>query len=145
MIRGLLILMLFQGLGEFISKGLTLTIPGPVIGMGCLLAVLLVKKEVDGDLAAVSAAFSQHLGLLFVPAAVGVVSFLPVLNAHGWAVALVLLLSVAITIVATALVLRLSGPKILRPSSDTNLSEAEATNSGLKRSPEDVVEPLDRP
>ncbi len=137
--------MLFQGLGELISKGLALTIPGPVIGMGCLLAVLLVQKEVDGDLAAVSAAFSKHLGLLFVPAAVGVVSFLPVLNAHGWAVALVLLLSVAITIMATALVLRLSSPKNLRPPSDTNLSEAGATNSGLKRNPEAVVEPLDRP
>jgi holin-like protein len=145
MIRGLLILMLFQGLGELISKGLALTIPGPVIGMGCLLAVLLVKREVDGDLAAVSAAFSQHLGLLFVPAAVGVVSFLPVLNAYGWAVALVLLLSVAITIVATALVLRLSGPKNLEPPSGTNLSEAEATNSGSKPSPEAVAEPLGRP
>jgi holin-like protein len=145
MIRGLLILMLFQGLGELISKGLALTIPGPVIGMGCLLTVLLVKKEVDDDLAAVSAAFSQHLGLLFVPAAVGVVSFLPVLNAHGWAVALVLFLSVAITILATALVLRLSGPRNLRPPSDTNLSKVEATNNSPKRSPKAVVEPLDRP
>jgi putative effector of murein hydrolase LrgA (UPF0299 family) len=107
MIRGLLILMLFQGLGELISTGFSLSIPGPVIGMACLLMVLLLRKKIDTDLATVSAAFSQHLGLLFVPAAVGVVSFLPILNTHGWAVALVLLLSVAITIVTTALVLRL--------------------------------------
>ena len=107
MIRGLLILMLFQGLGELISTGFALSIPGPVIGMVCLLAVLLVKKEVNPDLATVSAAFSQHLGLLFVPAAVGVVSFLPVLNTYGWAVALILLISVAITITVTALILRI--------------------------------------
>lgn len=111
MIRGLLILMLFQGLGELISTGFSLSIPGPVIGMACLLLVLLLRKKIDTDLATVSAAFSQHLGLLFVPAAVGVVSFLPVLNTHGWAVALILLLSVAITIVTTALVLRLLGPE----------------------------------
>ncbi|MGA0808718.1 MAG: hypothetical protein ACO3PI_06685 [Burkholderiaceae bacterium] len=42
-----------------------------------------------------------------MPAAVGVVSFLPVLNTYGWAVALILLISVAITITVTALVLRL--------------------------------------
>ena len=111
MIRGLLILMLFQGLGELISKGLSLGIPGPVIGMAFLLTVLLVRKQIPEDLATVAAAFSQHLGLLFVPAAVGVVSFLPVLSTHGWAVAVILLISVGVTIVATALVLRFFGPR----------------------------------
>jgi holin-like protein len=111
MIRGLLVLMLFQGLGELISKGLSLSIPGPVIGMACLLAVLLFKKQIPEDVATVAATFSQHLGLLFVPAAVGVVSFLPVLSTYGWAVALILLISVGVTIVGTALILRLFGPR----------------------------------
>jgi putative effector of murein hydrolase LrgA (UPF0299 family) len=118
MIRGLLILMLFQGLGELISTGFSLSVPGPVIGMACLLVVLLLREKIDTDLATVAASFSQHLGLLFVPAAVGVVSFLPVLSTHGWAVALVLLLSVAITIVTTALVLRLLSPGFTAAESD---------------------------
>jgi len=125
MIRGLLILMLFQGLGELISTGLSLKIPGPVIGMACLLVALLMRKKIDTDLATVSASFSQHLGLLFVPAAVGVVSFLPVLSTHGWAVALVLLFSVAITIVTTALVLRLLSPEITAAESDEGSGKAK--------------------
>jgi holin-like protein len=125
MIRGLLILMLFQGLGELISAGFSLSIPGPVIGMACLLLVLLLRKKIDTDLATVSAAFSQHLGLLFVPAAVGVVSFLPILNAHGLAVALVLLLSVAITIVTTALVLRLLSPETAEAESSQGSGKAK--------------------
>ena len=110
--------MLCQGLGELLSTGFSLSVPGPVIGMACLLVVLLLREKIDTDLATVAASFSQHLGLLFVPAAVGVVSFLPVLSTHGWAVALVLLLSVAITIVTTALVLRFLSPEITAAESD---------------------------
>ena len=118
-------LMLFQGLGELISTGFSLSVPGPVIGMACLLVVLLLREKIDTDLATVAASFSQHLGLLFVPAAVGVVSFLPVLSTHGWAVALVLLLSVAITIVTTALVLRFLSPEITAGESDEGLGKAK--------------------
>ena len=117
--------MLFQGLGELISTGFSLSVPGPVIDMACLLVVLLLREKIDTDLATVAASFSQHLGLLFVPAAVGVVSFLPVLSTHGWAVALVLLLSVAITIVTTALVLRLLSPEITAAESDEGLGKAK--------------------
>jgi Putative effector of murein hydrolase LrgA len=126
MIRGLLMLMLFQGLGELISTGFSLTVPGPVIGMACLLLVLLLREKIDTDLATVAASFSQHLGLLFVPAAVGVVSFLPVLNTHGWAVALVLLLSVAITIVTTALVLRFLSPETAVAESSQGSGKAKS-------------------
>lgn len=117
--------MLFQGLGELISTSFSLSVPGPVIGMACLLVVLLLREKIDTNLATVAASFSQHLGLLFVPAAVGVVSFLPVLSTHGWAVALVLLLSVAITIVTTALVLRLLSPEITAAESDEGLGKAK--------------------
>ena len=48
----------------------------------------------------------QHLGLLFVPAAVGVVLFLPQLRSNGLAVALALVVSVVLTIAVPALVLR---------------------------------------
>jgi holin-like protein len=54
----------------------------------------------------VGSALVQHLGLLFVPAAVGVVLFLPQLRSHGLAVALALLVSVVLTIAVPALVLR---------------------------------------
>jgi holin-like protein len=48
----------------------------------------------------------QHLGLLFVPASVGVVLYLPVLQANAWAISAALVISVVATVAATALVLK---------------------------------------
>jgi holin-like protein len=45
--------------------------------------------------------------LLFVPAATGVVLFLPQIKAHAWAIILALVGSVVLTIIASALVLKL--------------------------------------
>ena len=108
MIRGLVILLLFQSLGELVSKGLSLPIPGPVAGLVFLLVYVLARKRADADLELVSQGLSQHLGLLFVPAAVGVVIFIPQLADHALAIGLALLVSVALAIGVTAGVLRWS-------------------------------------
>jgi holin-like protein len=50
--------------------------------------------------------FSQYLGLLFVPAAVGVVLFLPQLQANALAIISALVGSVILTIGSSALVVR---------------------------------------
>ncbi len=105
MIRGLVILLAFQSLGELVAKGLSLPIPGPVVGLVFLLVFVLVRKRIDPDLATVSSAFSQHLGLLFVPAAVGVVIFIPQLAQHALAIGTALLVSVGLAIGVTAAVL----------------------------------------
>jgi putative effector of murein hydrolase LrgA (UPF0299 family) len=55
--------------------------------------------------------FSQHLGLLFIPAAVGVVLFLPQLKANAVAIISALVGSVVLTIAASALVARLLSKK----------------------------------
>ena len=107
MIRGFVLILLFQGLGEIISKVLGLPIPGPVIGLVALLITLLVRKRIDPDLDLVATAFSQHLGLLFIPAAVGVVMFAPRLSGHGLAITAILIISVVVSVAVTALVLRL--------------------------------------
>lgn len=111
MIRGLVYILLFQGLGEIISKALSLPIPGPVIGLLLLLASLVIRDRLDPDLDQVASGFAQHLGLLFIPAAVGVVMFAPKLRAHGLAISLILVASVGLAVGATALVLKLLGPK----------------------------------
>jgi holin-like protein len=107
MIRGLVQILLFQGLGELISKVLRLPIPGPVVGMSLLLAYLLMRGRINPDLDLVSAAFAQHLGLLFIPAAVGVVMFVPQLADHFMVIGLILISSVALAIAASALVLKI--------------------------------------
>jgi len=106
MIRGLVQILLLQGLGEIISKLLGLPIPGPVIGLVILLATLLMRRRIDADLDLVATAFTQHLGLLFIPAAVGVVMFVPQLANHGLTIAIILLISVAASVAVTALILK---------------------------------------
>ncbi len=106
MIAGLVQLFLWQGLGELVSKFLLPGIPGPVLGLLLLLLFLWMRGEVNADLAMVADGFRQHLGLLFVPASVGVVLFLPDLQTHALAVSTALLVSVVLTIAVTAVVLK---------------------------------------
>ncbi len=107
MISGLVQILLCQGAGELTSHFLLPFLPGPVIGLLILLAVLSIKGSVNDDLAVVSNAFSQHLGVLFVPAAVGVILFLPQLKANAVAVLTALTVSVVLSIAVTALLLQL--------------------------------------
>jgi len=106
MIRGLIILLGFQGAGEIISRLFSLPIPGPVIGLVLLLTFLIRRSKVDGPIDTVASALTRHLGLLFVPAAVGVVMFWPQLKIHFWAVSIALIISVVATIAVSAAVLR---------------------------------------
>lgn len=106
MISGLVQLFLWQGMGELLSKFFLPSIPGPVLGLLLLLVFLCARGKVNADLNLVADAFRQHLGLLFVPASVGVVLFLPDLQAHALAVSTALIVSVVLTIGVTAMVLK---------------------------------------
>lgn len=104
-LQGLAWLLVFQSLGELLSKGLSLPFPGPVLGMGLLWAALrwpLVRQPVQGTAEFLLA----HLSLLFIPVGVGVMTHVALLSQHGWRVAVVLLLSTWIGLAVTALVLR---------------------------------------
>ena len=107
MIAGLVEILLFQGLGEVLSHFLVPMIPGPVVGLVLLLAWLRLRRSVPANVELVADALVQHLGLLFVPAAVGVVMFWPQLRSHAVAVIVALVASVVLTVAVSALVLRL--------------------------------------
>ncbi len=107
MLGGLAQLLLWQGLGELISKFFLPNIPGPVLGLLCLLLFLVARGHVNESLNQVGASFRQYLGLLFVPAAVGIVMFLPELKQHWLAYIASLLLSLVLTIAVTGVVLKL--------------------------------------
>jgi holin-like protein len=111
MIAGLVEIFIFQGLGELVSRFAMPLIPGPVIGLILLLAWFRIRNRVSPAVASVAGALTHHLGLLFVPAAVGVVLFWPHLKANGLAVVAALVGSVLLTIAVTALVLRLMSPR----------------------------------
>ena len=102
MINGLVQLFIFQALGELLSKFALPVIPGPVLGLVLLLAYLILRGHLPASLDLVGSSVLQHLGLLFIPASVGVVLYLPVLQAHAWAITATLVVSVVATIAVTA-------------------------------------------
>lgn len=111
MIPGLLQLLVFQGLGEVLARFLLPVVPGPVIGLVALLAWLRLRGRVGEGLEQVSGAFSRHLGLLFVPAAVGVVMFVPQLRESLPGLLAALVTSVVATIAVSAWLLKVLSPR----------------------------------
>jgi holin-like protein len=88
--------------GEVLARSLALSVPGPVLGMVLLLLVLLARgRPATAPLVAVSDGLLANLGLLFVPAGVGVVLHLPLL-ARDWApLSLAILAGTLLAIAAT--------------------------------------------
>lgn len=70
MIAGLVEILLFQGMGEVVSRFLVPLIPGPVVGLVLLLAWLQLRRGVPEPIDLVASTLTRHLGLLFVPAAI---------------------------------------------------------------------------
>ena len=110
MIASLGLILLCQLAGEVIVRGLGLPMPGPVVGLLFLLLLLLARDrfvalargplQQDGVENA-SRGLLAHLSLLFVPAGVGVVQKLDLVAEHGIAVAVVLAISVVVTLLVT--------------------------------------------
>lgn len=107
MIHGLLQLLLFQALGELLSKFLLPFIPGPVIGLVLLLCFLHWRGHVPAQIEQVGSGILQHLSLLFIPASVGVVLYWPLLRDHALAVVCALVVSVLATVGVSGALLKL--------------------------------------
>jgi holin-like protein len=80
-------------------------VPGPVIGMVILFGALLLRGHVPEDVGAVTGGLLQNLSLLFVPAGVGVMLHAQLLAENWVALSVALLLSAALTIAVTGLVM----------------------------------------
>ena len=110
MVASLSLILVCQLAGEVIVRGLGLPMPGPVIGLMFLLILLLARDRFavlargplrEDGVENASRGLLAHLSLLFVPAGVGVVQKLDLVAAHGSAVAVVLALSVIVTLLVT--------------------------------------------
>jgi putative effector of murein hydrolase LrgA (UPF0299 family) len=109
-IASLSLILLCQLAGEIFVRGLTLPMPGPVIGLMLLLVLLLARDRfpvlargpLQGDgVENASRGLLANLSLLFVPAGVGVVQKLDLVAEHGIAFLAVLAISVMATLVVT--------------------------------------------
>jgi holin-like protein len=106
MLQAFVLLLGFQLAGEVLVRVLHVGIPGPVVGMtllaiGCIASVRLRKM-----CEAAATVLLGNLSLLFLPAAVGVVQFLPLLQKQGLAIGAAILGSTVLAIAVTALVFR---------------------------------------
>ena len=106
MIRALFLLLSLQLLGEALAETFALPVPGPVIGMGALLAILLWRAGPSEPLERTARGFLDNLGLLFVPAGVGVTLHLSQAAEEWPAIAAAVLVGTLVAMVATALVFR---------------------------------------
>ncbi len=113
MIHAIIILLACQLGGEVLARGLGLPIPGPVLGMLALVALLAIIPPLRDLMRPVTAGFLGHLSLLFVPAGVGVVGHIDALGHQALGIALAIVGSTALAIAAGALtfafVARLTG------------------------------------
>ena len=108
MIAGITALLVCQLVGELLSHALRLPVPGPVLGMILMLTALLVRDRVrptEGEpppaLAVVADALLGNLGLLFVPAGVGVVLYGPLLASNWAPIAVAILIGTVLAIGVT--------------------------------------------
>ncbi len=104
MIRALAVLLLCQLAGEMLTRALGLPVPGPVNGLVILGVALLVFRQpllAFADVEKTADAILGTLGLLFIPAGVGVVQQLGLLGTYWPAIIATLVLSTLITMLVT--------------------------------------------
>jgi putative effector of murein hydrolase LrgA (UPF0299 family) len=119
MIASLALILLAQLVGEALARGFGLPVPGPVIGMGLMVGFLFLRDArrsplprllpaplTDGTLEAMAKGLLVNLSLLFVPAGVGVVGRLDLIRTQGLKLAVILLVSTAVSLLTTVLVFR---------------------------------------
>ncbi len=104
MLKSLLILLVFQLLGEGIRSAFGLIFPGPLFGMILLLAWLCLRGEVPESLSAVSSVLVANLGIFFVPAGAGIIAYGAVLVTDGPSILVSLIASTMLAILAGGIV-----------------------------------------
>ncbi|NNC23120.1 CidA/LrgA family protein [Salinisphaera sp. USBA-960] len=102
MIGALIILIGLQVLGTVITRLTGAPVPGPVFGLVILFVVLSLRGTTPPALSRTSNTLIDHLALLFVPAGVGIVNHLHILERHGLAIIVILITSAITTTIVTA-------------------------------------------
>ena len=116
MLYGLFVLLACQLLGEAITHLLMLPVPGPVIGIVLLIAYQAGAERLSSVRApqildtvqATSDGLLKYLGVMFIPAGVGIAQSYGLLLAHGVALIATLIGSTVLTLLVTVGVFRLA-------------------------------------
>jgi len=119
-IKSIFILLLFQLAGEALRALTHVSIPGPVIGMILLAAFyILRRREPSLPLQRTANGLLSWLGLLFLPAGVGIIANLALLRSAWLPISVSLIASTFLTLITTAWIMhRFGRGAFIRPSVD---------------------------
>jgi len=102
MLKGIITLLIFQFLGECIAKLFELLVPGPVIGMVLMLFFLILRKGSFPSLDSAVFIHLRYLPLLFIPAAMGIITQADIISKEFWAIFISLLFGTIIALAFSA-------------------------------------------
>ena len=114
MIASIAALLVLQLVGTIIIRLTGLPLPGPVVGMLLLFVYLLWRGATPAPFETTAKALLQNLALLFVPAGVGVVTYLKAVADQWVALSITLVASAVISLTVTAFVLHALMPRAER-------------------------------
>jgi len=106
MIRALAILLLCQLAGTVLQQALGLPVPGPVLGLLLLLGIFLRIGGPGEALRETSQGLLKNMGVLFVPAGVGVVGELGVLKDNAIALLIAIPVSTILGLLVTGTIMQ---------------------------------------
>jgi holin-like protein len=101
MVRALAVLLLCQLAGTVLQEGVGLPVPGPVFGLILLLGYLVWRGGPGAALRQTCQGLLRYLGLLFVPAGVGVVTEFQILRDNAVALLVAIPVSTVLGLVVT--------------------------------------------
>lgn len=96
--RGLLLVVLFDVVGELLARHARVPLPGPVIGMVLLVLAMALAPRLADLCEAGASLLLRHMTLLFVPAAVSALASLALLRVEGGRIVLVLVVSTSLAL-----------------------------------------------
>ena len=109
MVKWILYVLGFQLIGELANTLLKIPVPGPVIGMLLLFALLLRMGELPDDLDRLATGLLRHLYLYFIPAAVGVTAHLTLVANQLVSILTAVIVSSALAMLVAGLLLQKLG------------------------------------
>lgn len=102
MIESLTLLLVCQLAGEVVARASGFPLPGPVVGMAILFVGLMIRGNVPRPLQETAKSVLDHLSLLFVPAGVGVMIYIPLIADEWLPIATAVIAGTLVTIAVTA-------------------------------------------
>jgi holin-like protein len=114
MLNALTLILCCQLAGELLVTATGVPVPGPVCGMVLMFAGLVMRGGIPEDIAHAADVLLGNLSLLFVPAGVGVMLHLQLMEAEILPLSVALVVSTLLTVSVTAFLMqwlsRSSGP-----------------------------------